>query len=102
LSDASNTTPATAGDGEWPPAWIRRGRRYFLGLLIFFLSLYVICLVVLNSTPQHSGLHSAAGWVIVVSVAAALLALVLLPWPPWSRRYSSAASGGVPPSAMAL
>lgn len=69
---------AAAGDA-WPAsAWMRRGQRYFLISLVFFLILYLIGVVGLLKTSLDSGPHTAMGWILILSVAGVFLSLVLI------------------------
>jgi hypothetical protein len=65
-----------AWDAARPLAWIRRGQRYFMISLIFFLILFLIAVVGFNQTAQ-SGLHHPLEWIIQLSVGGALLSVVL-------------------------
>jgi hypothetical protein len=74
---AHRKTAPVVARGTWrPPAWIRRGQRYFMISLIFFLALYLIAVAGFNETVQ-SGLHHPLEWIIQLSVGAALLSVVL-------------------------
>jgi DivIVA domain-containing protein len=74
--DDLETVPAVPRDARRPPAWLRRGQRYFMISLIFFLILYLIAVAGFNWT-QGSGLHHPMEWIIVLSVGGALLSLIL-------------------------
>lgn len=63
----------------WPPiAWIRRGRGYFLAVLVFCLGVYMFGVVGVNKTTQGSGLHRLMLPAAVLGLAGALLSLVLV------------------------
>jgi hypothetical protein len=55
--------PSQAKDAWRPPAWIRRGQRYFMISLIFFLVPCLIGVAGFNESPQ-SGLHHPLEWII--------------------------------------
>ena len=57
---------------------MRRSQRYLLMSVVFFLILYMVGVVGLVKTSQHSGLHRAMIHVIQVGVAGTLVSLVLL------------------------
>jgi hypothetical protein len=76
--DDVETIRVTVTDAWPPPAWIRRGRRYFVAALVFCLAVYMIGVVALNKTPQRTGLHRLTLPVAVLSIAGALLALILI------------------------
>jgi hypothetical protein len=60
------------------PVRMRRSQRYLLISVVFFLILYMVGVVGLVKTPQHSGLHRPMIHVIQVSLAGTLVSLVLL------------------------
>jgi len=76
-SDDLETAQAAARTARRLSAWIRRGQRYFMISLVFFLILYVIGVAVLNYAAQSYGLHRAMNWFIVVGLLGALLFLGL-------------------------
>ena len=75
--DDRETVSSKAKDAWHLPAWIRRGQRYFMMSLIFFLILYLIAVAGFNETVQ-SGLHHPMERIIQLSVGGALLSVVLV------------------------
>ena len=74
--DDLETVPAAPRDARRPPAWPRRGQRYFMISLIFFLVLYLIGVAGFETT-QQSGLHHPMEWIIQWSIVGALLSVIL-------------------------
>jgi hypothetical protein len=66
---------AATGDWRSVPTWVRRGQRYFLVSLIFFLVLYAIGVVGVNKTPQDTGLLYPM--LALLGIAGTLASLVL-------------------------
>jgi tetratricopeptide (TPR) repeat protein len=65
----------TGGAGS-PPAWISRGRRYYLISLICFVIMYLICVPGFVAS-QGSGLHHPWEWGIDLGISGTLLSVVL-------------------------
>jgi hypothetical protein len=82
IADRPGDSPAAAApaarNAGSPPARARLRQRYFLICLIFCLILFIASFVGINKAPPRSGLSYTMGWVIGLSLAGALLSLVLL------------------------
>jgi hypothetical protein len=67
-----------AAAAESPHAQVGRYQRYFLACLIFYLIVCSASMAWINKVPGDTRLSHALGWAIGLSIAGALLSLVLL------------------------